>query len=106
MRILAPIESMEQMMNWNESRLSRRPHSGPRTVLAEYNNEISKDGDWLHPTKGLRHISAKRAKAIAEVAEIKSRRFPTPNDYKPPRYMPHQGKRECARRVRQMEANS
>lgn len=91
-------------MNWNESRLSRRPYYGPRTFLAKYNDEISKDGDWLHATKGLRHISENRARAIATVAEIKSRRFPTSNDSKPPRYMPHQGKQECARRVRQMAA--
>lgn len=92
-------------MNWNESRLSRRPHYGKRTFLAAYNDKISEDGDWLHPTKGYRHIGAKRAEAIAKVAQIKSRIFRTVNKgpSQPKSYSPSQmGNREAARRARQM----
>ena len=93
-------------MNWNEARLSRRPHHGERTFLAEYNDKISEDGDWLHPTKGYRHIGGKRAEAIAYVAQIKSRRFMTPNEPKPSRYMPHQGKAEIQRRLNRLQGTA
>ena len=91
-------------MNWNESRLSRRPYYGKRTKLAKWNDdEFWGKGWWLHATKGLRFMSEKRANAIARVAEMTSNVFPTQNEPSDmPRYFPHQGLKECARRRRQM----
>ena len=84
----------------NEARFSRRPWpDGQRATLTEINNKLSENGNWLHATKGFRYISDKRAQAIAFVAEIKARIFRTPNKPKPSRYMPHQGKQECFRRL-------
>jgi hypothetical protein len=92
----------------NEARLSRRPFpNGKRTTIAAVNDKLSEKGDWLHPTKGFRHISDKRAKAAQFVAEIKSRVFmtaqgPTPKDYNAPYNIPHPSSREADRRMRQM----
>jgi hypothetical protein len=93
----------------NESRLSRRPWpDGARTTLASVNDRLSETGDWLHPTKGFRHISDKRVKAAQFVAEIKSRVFmtaqgPAPKDYNAPYNIPHSRRREADRRIWQMK---
>lgn len=57
---------------WREDRLSRRPSSGKRVKLAEYNDKHVPENQWLHPTRGFRTMSPKRVAAIGIVADIKA----------------------------------
>jgi hypothetical protein len=70
-----------------------------RTVLDAFNDKQAER--YLHPTKGWRYVSAKRSIAALSTAEMKADFRSAPRVKRSKTYKPN-GKRECARRVRQM----
>ena len=88
--------------------------------LAEHQGKTGAEMDHLHPTKGNRSFSPRRQRAqvltehsMQRWADIAAKITGSRVGGEPKRgtgylraRLPHQGKRECARRVRQMAARS
>jgi len=111
----------EEMKTLSQRGMLRQPHNpkqrsfvngvpAERDTLDAYNDLLASrsTGDFLrqlHPTKGFRFISEKRAVAAAKVGQIEAAILtPKPKSALVKRtYFPN-GKRECARRMARMVA--